>query len=105
MTKEELKEFKKLMKEAKKLMEELEDERPAGAFEEITDSMFKKAQKEPCKISIETDTTGRANVKVDGNMMSVLLALAGLEKAIIGQMKCPAHIWEIVKAKVGIEEE
>ena len=105
MTKEELKELKKLVKEAEKIMKKLDNEKEiSGAFETLTDEVMQRAQKKPCKISIETDETGGARVKVDGHLISVLIALAGLEKAILKQAQCPEPIWEIIKAKAGIEE-
>lgn len=62
------------------------------------------AFKEPCKISIEKKADGTAKTMINGNYLTVLLTLAGLEKVILEKAKVPTPVWENIKEIVGVKE-
>ncbi|MBO6243615.1 MAG: hypothetical protein J6O41_03490 [Clostridia bacterium] len=68
-------------------------------------SDLEKATKNPCKIHIETDKTGKMSVLMNGNGLSILVALAGAEKHIIKTTKCTKKQWELIKGVVGVGNE
>ncbi len=53
------------------------------------------------ELSIKKVKNGFANLHVEGNMFSILIALASLEKSILKKYDVPKELWEIVKERTG----
>lgn len=63
-----------------------------------------EAFNEPAKISIEKDADGRAKTHIEGKPLPILIALAGLEKAVLEKLDAPTGVWELIKEAVGTKE-
>lgn len=89
----ELKEmFKKLLKDLDKMEEFNIEDKLSEAF------------KEPVKISIEKFEDGKSCIEYEGTNLSILITLAGLENAILKELKAPKGVWELVKLKTAIKD-
>lgn len=94
-----------LLKELKELNELVEDmiENDEG-FENMLKKKIKKAYKEKALISINKKENGDAEVKVEGNGIAILIALAGLEKAILEKLNTSKQLWELIKHTTGVRD-
>ena len=95
--------MKNKLKELKKLIGTLLEETSDELAEELTDALI-KAYKEKAFISVKKNADGSATTKIEGTNLSVLIALAGLEKNILKQTGVPEDLWEIIKDSVGTKE-
>lgn len=75
-----------------------------GALAKKVDARFDEAIKEKAVVSIEKFEDGSATTKIEGNNLSILIALAGLEKTVFEKLDVPNGLWEMVKDKVGTKE-
>ncbi len=63
-----------------------------------------KALNDYCKITIEKDEDGQTRLGVEGNRLSLLIALAGAEQGILHQLNCDEDEFEFIKSFIGTEE-
>jgi hypothetical protein len=96
------KDLEKMIKKLKELNEILEG---------VTDGMpnkikeaIEKGHKEEAKISVHKYADGRAETRVEGSTMGILIALAGLEKTVLDKINVPAGLFELIKDTVGTKE-
>lgn len=100
--KKELKHMKEMLKQLEKLSKLADDEsKTANA---TLYEILKVRGHEPVKIEIETTKKGEAKVRAEGPTISILVALAGLENAILDNAQCPAFIFDKIKAMIIAEE-
>jgi len=96
------KEIEKLMKDILKKMDkklnDMED------IDKITEKKIEEHSKKPCKLSIEKGDDGEAKITVIGTNMSILIGLAGLEKAVLKKLNPPAGLFEHIKRKIDTME-
>ena len=90
------KKIEKLLNDIKETIKELNLDNMAETFIEAT--------KDPCEISIRTDNKGGAEINVEGHKLSLLIALAGLEKSVLQQLNCDKDTFELIKNIVGTRE-
>ena len=101
--KEELKYMKKMLKQWEKLSKLADDE--SKTANDTLYEILKARGHEPVKIEIETTKKGEARVRAEGPSISILVALAGLENAILEKAQCPAFIFDKIRAMTRTEEE
>lgn len=101
--KSELKELKKMLKQWEKLLKLADDE--SKTADDVLYEILKTRGQEPVKIEIETTNKGKARVKAEGPNISILVALAGLENAILEKTQCSAFIFDKIRAMTKAEEE
>ena len=53
---------------------------------------------------LEKFEDGEADISIEGSSVSLLIALAGLEKAVFEKLNPPKGFWELIKLTVGIKE-
>lgn len=91
-------------KELKKMLEKLttilEKEIKGKLIEKI-----KEAINEPCKISREKESGGKATTKIEGSILSILITLASLEKTVLEKLDPPAGLFEMLKEITGVTED
>ncbi|MBQ6546496.1 MAG: hypothetical protein IJL74_00665 [Bacilli bacterium] len=87
-------------KDLKELLDNLKDK----LMEEM-DNKLNEAKNIPCEISVKTNKKGGAEVKVKGNKVSLLIALAGLENSVLKQLKTSENEFKMFKSIVNTEEE
>ena len=75
-----------------------------GTLAKKVDARFDEAIKEKAVVSIEKFEDGRATTRIEGSNLSVLIALAGLEKTVFEKLEVPEGLWEMVKEKIGTKE-
>ena len=95
------KELLDALKEVNKMLEKLIDNDGAT---DVLSERIKKAHNESALISIKKDKDGRAEVKLEGTNLSLLITLAGLEKAVLEKTHVPTEIWDAIKKSVGTME-
>ena len=100
--KSELKELKKMLKQWEKLLKLADDE--SKTADDVLYEILKTRGQEPVKIEIETTNKGEARAKTEGPIISILVALAGLEKAILEKAQCSEFIFDKIRAMTRIEE-
>jgi len=61
-----------------------------------------KASKIETTLHIESNKNGEANIIVKGTNMSILIALASLEKSILEKYDVPEELFELVKMSVEV---
>ena len=101
--KPELKEIIKMLKQWEKLLKLADDE--SKTANDTLYEILKVRGHEPVKIEIETTKKGEAKVRAEGPTISILVALAGLENAILDNAKCPEFIFDKIRAMTRTEEE
>ena len=101
--KPELKEIIKMIKQWEKLLKLADDE--SKTANDTLYEILKVRGHEPVKIEIETTKKGEAKVRAEGPIISILVALAGLENAILDNAQCPAFIFDKIRAMTRTEEE
>lgn len=101
--KPELKEIIKMLKQWEKLLKLADDE--SKTANDTLYEILKVRGHEPVKIEIETTKKGEAKVRAEGPTISILVALAGLENAILDNAQCPAFIFDKIRAMTRTEEE
>lgn len=95
------------IRETLKNLKEMLDIATSEDFNKIKDKFDKlmnEALKQPCKITIEKYKDGKARTGIEGNRLSLLIALAGAEKSILKQLNCDNEEFEFIKNFVGAEE-
>lgn len=65
---------------------------------------IEKAFNEPVKLSIKKEKDGQCSTEIQGTTLSILIALAGLEKSTLERLDVPPYIWAFVKEIVGTKE-
>lgn len=100
---------KELLEKMEKMLEDLK-EIETHVFNNdkssLGDNLFNKLEKafnEEIKVSIETHKNGVSKVEAKGSNIGLLVALAGLEKAILEKINPPKGFWEIIKNSVGVK--
>ncbi len=63
-----------------------------------------KALNEECKISIEKDKNGMSSINLKGKSLSLLLTLAGLEKAMLKKLDVSEPEFELIKSILDTKE-
>ena len=63
-----------------------------------------EAHKQPAKISIEKYEDGRADTRIEGSNLAILITLAGLENSILERLNPPKGLWDLIKASTGTRE-
>lgn len=101
--KPELKEIIKMLKQWEKLLKLADDE--SKTANDTLYEILKVRGHEPVKIEIETTKKGEAKVRAEGPTISILVALAGLENAILDNAQCPAFIFDKIRAMTRTDEE
>lgn len=66
--------------------------------------MIKEAQKENVELSVTNTKKDGINVSMKGTGIAILVAMAGLEQAVLNDIKCPEFVWEHIKSKIGVEK-
>lgn len=74
------------------------------SFKSKLQEKINKGFKEKASISIEKFEDGRAETHIEGTNIAVLIALAGLEKAVLEKLDTPKSLWELIKQTVGTIE-
>lgn len=97
------KELETLFKDLNKTLSKFIDKNTDKMVDKI-DKELTKAHKEECKLSVEKDKKGHAQVKMEGSTLAILIALAGLEKTVLEKTHVPAGLYEIIKNSVGTKE-
>lgn len=100
MDNKDLKEMLKNMENIAKLLQNSN----LGKAREKFDNMLEEALNQPCKISIEKGENGEAKMGVEGNRLSLIIALAGAEQGILKQLKCSDEEFEFIKNFVSTKE-
>lgn len=101
--KSELKDIIKMLKQWEKLLKLADDE--SKTANDTLYEILKTRGHEPVKIEIETTKKGKAKVRAEGPTISILVALAGLENAILDNAQCPAFIFDKIRAMIRTDEE
>ena len=101
--KEELKYMKKMLKQWEKLSKLADDK--SKTANDVLYEIIKTRGHEPVKIEVETTNKGKARVTAEGPNISILVALAGLEKAILEETQCSEFIFDKIRAMTKAEEE
>ena len=97
-------------KELKEMLKELENglgDLLNGNTEVINTKIQNKlneALKDETTISIKKHKDGSAEICTKGNTIAILITLAGLEKAVLKNLKTPDTVWETIKEVVGTRE-
>lgn len=99
-----LKEMREMLKDIKEIMDKLDNTDIEDKKEMITEALI-NASKEKAKISIEMDGKGGAQCEVEGHRLSLIIALASLEKHILKETNTPKSFFEAIKNVVGSEED
>ena len=90
---------KELLEMLKGLSEVLED--MLGDEESFKNKLEERINnalnKEEASISIETCKDGKAKTHIEGTNIGVLIALAGLENAVLEQTHAPEGLFELIK--------
>lgn len=63
-----------------------------------------KALNEKAIVSIEKFEGGKSKARIEGTNVSILIALAALEKAVFKKINPPKGCWELIKQSVGTRE-
>lgn len=92
------------LKEITKMLEELEKIVAKNDLKNIVEKRLNEALNEPVSISVKKNKNGKAEVKMDGERLAVLITLAGLEQTILRNTDTPVEIWEFIKERVGSME-
>lgn len=92
--------------EIKEKMNELLDKLFDNLSENIekTENKFKEALSNPCKIHIDNNGVG-TTMKIEGERLSLLLTLAGVEKKILSELKCSDTEFDFIKDFVDTKED
>jgi hypothetical protein len=101
MSNKDLKELEKMLKRLEDLKESLEG---ACNMPNFIKEAIEKGHKEEAKISVHKYADGRAETRVEGSTMGILIALAGLEKTVLNKINAPAGLFEVIKDTVGTKE-
>lgn len=97
------KEFKEMLKNLKEMLEMVTNEDTEKNKEKFS-NMISEAIKQPCKITIEKDKRGQAELGVEGNRLALLITLAGAEQGILKQLSCEQKEFDFIKGFVGSKE-
>lgn len=97
------KELKEILKDLHGVLDELL-RGDKEALKNRVDKIFTEAMEEKASIEITKHEDGRAETKIEGNALVVLMTLAGLEKTILNEYNVPSEVWEIIKDAVGSKE-
>lgn len=96
-------ELKKMLHELNeklgKILEEKGDEIEKALNDSISDG-----HNESAYLSFKKDKNGYAEVVMEGTTMSMLIALAGLEKTVLEKTHVPSAVWKTIKETVGTKE-
>lgn len=95
------KDLDKMIEKLKELNEMLEG---ACDLPKHLKEVIEKGHKEEAKISVHKYADGRAETRVEGSTMGILIALAGLEKTVLNKINAPAGLFELIKETVGTRE-
>ena len=87
-------------KDIKEILDNLKDK-----LMEKLDKELNEAKAIPCEISIKTNKKGGAEVKVKGNRLSLLIALASLENSVLKQLNAKEEEFKMFKSIVDTEED
>lgn len=101
MSSKDIKKLEKMLKKLEELKESLEGVCDTPNF---IKEAIKKGHKEEAKISVHKYADGRAETKIEGSTMGILIALAGLEKSVLNKINAPAGMFELIKETVGTRE-
>lgn len=93
----------------KELIEMLKDiNKTLDKIIEVDDDKIKKAIDEAFKgeatISMKKYKDGRAETHMEGDKITLLIALAGLEKNMLEKLEVPSLVWEHFRSIVGTTE-
>ncbi len=101
---EDLKEARKMLDELKEMIDLL-GETDIDKKRGIVANKLEEASKQKAKLSIELNGKGGAQCEVEGHRLSLLLALASLEKHVLKETETPQRFFEAIKNVVGTEED
>lgn len=97
------KELKEKLEELNGLLRDVVEDNKQGLIDKLNDRL-EKAHKEKVIISVEKDIDGKAETKIEGTRLALLVTLAGLEKSVLNQLHCSEGEFEIIKSSVGVRE-
>lgn len=97
------KELKEMLNDLKEMLEIVENT-DIGKAKKKFEKMLNEALEQPCKITIEKGKNGEAKMGVEGNRLSLLIALAGAEKGILKQVHCSDEEFDFIKNLVGTKD-
>ena len=97
------KDIKEMLRDLKEMLEIVTD-KDMGKAKDKFSNMLSEAIKQPCKITIEKDKRGQANVGVEGNRLALLVTLAGAEQGILKQLHCDKNEFDFLKEFIGSKE-
>lgn len=63
----------------------------------LEERLNKALNEEEASISIETCKDGKAKTHIEGTNIGILIALAGLENAVLEQIHAPEGLFELIK--------
>jgi hypothetical protein len=92
------KELDKMIDRLKELSEMLEG---AKEIPNYMEKAIKKGFTEEAKISLHKYANGKAETRIEGSTMGILIALAGLEKTVLEKINAPAGLFDLIKETVG----
>lgn len=97
------KDLKEMLKSMENILKLLNDS-DLGKAKEKFSNMLEEAINEPAIISIEKDNGGKAETRVEGKRLAILVTLAGAEKSILRNIKASEEEFNFIKNFVGSAE-
>lgn len=93
------KEIKEDLKKVSKLLEEMKSQ----AISEFSNKIS-EAIKEPAIISIEKDYDGKADTRIEGERLALIITLAGLEQTMFEKLNVDKEEFDLIKEFIGTKE-
>lgn len=95
-------ELKEVLSDLKKIFDEKENT-PENA-KKMFYELLNRAINEPCEISIKKEKNGYAQASINGERLSLIVTLIGLEREVLNKLKCPKEEYEFIKTFIGSKE-
>lgn len=93
----------KMDKELKEMLKEFMN-KMYGTLAKSNKKMLDEAINEPCKIHLDKESNGKAQLEVGGSRLAILIGLSALEKEVLEQLHCTQDEFDILKKMVGTRE-
>ena len=96
-------ELEKILEQLNEKLEKLLDKKSEELGQAVSDRIS-EAHKENAHLSIVKNGDGKAKIIMEGTNLSMLVALAGLEKTVLEKTHVPSDVWKLIKETVGTKE-